>query len=188
MRHAILLGPLACVVLTLGCQTAPDPSLVQQCIAVTKSWHLGLRSRVEPGDTPDDREYKSVVRVAESASEIFTARATQAGRNIELVKSTSKALKQKYGVALTEDTSAVSGEIRYTMTESLDGTLEYIDVALYDGGKQLITRERVWNNTEATISTTRDTRLYATLYNESFVDNIARKTADLLRGNGTVTQ
>ncbi|MDP2883522.1 MAG: hypothetical protein Q8P51_00670 [Ignavibacteria bacterium] len=175
MRHAILLGPLACVVLTLGCQTAPDPSLMRQRIAVTKSWHLAYSSRLEPGDTPSSRETS-------------TWRATQAPRNGGIVKMTSKALKQKYGVALTEDSSAVSGEIRLIMTESLDGTLEFIDVALYDVSKQLITRVRVWNNTEETIYTMRSSRLYSLVFNESFADDIAGKTADLLRGNGTVTQ
>jgi hypothetical protein len=175
MRRAILPGPLACIVLILGCQTAPDPSLVRQRISFTRSWHLGYSSRLEPGDTPSSRETSAW-------------RSTQDRRDIGLVKLTSRALKQKYGVRLTEETSAVSGEIRYTMTESLDGTLQYIDLTLYDEGKQLITRIRVWNNTEGTIYTLRDSRLYSLLFNQSFADNIAGKTADLLRGNGTVKQ
>ena len=194
MRHAILLGPLACVVLTLGCQTAPDPSLVRQRIAVTKSWHLGLRSRLEPGDNrddlPDDLKYQSVMNPAQSASLTFWLRETELeyGMNIGLVNQTSRALKQKYGVALAEDTSAVSGEIRFTMTRSLNGTLEYIDVALYDVGKQLITRVRVWNNTDGTNNRFLDGRNAYFSPNESIADNIARKTADLLRDNVTVTQ
>jgi hypothetical protein len=175
MPGGIWLRLLACTILALGCQTAPDPNLTRQRISDTNSWHLACSSRLEPGDTPSSRETTSW-------------RATQDRRNIGLVNMTSKALRQKYQIPLIEDTAAVCGEIRYIFTESLDGTLDRIDVALYDADRQLITRARVWNNTEGTITTLRDSRLYSLLFNERFADDIAGKTAELLRGNGTMTQ
>lgn len=186
MRRAVLLGPLACVVLTFGCQTVPDPSLIRERIAHTKSWHLVSSSRLEPGDTPGFQElsYSSTMSVPKGP---LTSQPERVQFNIRIANRTSHMLKEKYGIALTEDTSGASGEIRITLRESLSGALESVDVALYDVGKQLITRAVVWNNTEDP-TYTRDDRRYYSSFNESFADNIAGKTAALLRGGGMVTQ
>jgi hypothetical protein len=163
MRHAILFGPLVYIVLSLGCQTTPDPMLVRQRIAITKSWHLALTSNLDPADIAPPKKRSLLVNL------------------------TGQALKQTYGVALTEDTLSASGEIRIIITaDSFNSAVKSIDVALYDVGRQLITRSAVWNSKEQEMSTFGNSQPDVRKFNENIADRIAKKTADLLR-EGRVT-
>ena len=170
MRRAIVLVPFASVFLVLGCHTAPDPSIVRQRIAVTRSWHLAYDSRLDPSET-------------RSLQETSTLRSAQVDRNLQLVDLISEALRQRFGVPVTQDTSVGSGEIRLTTTESLSGVPKYVDIVLHDATHQLITRTKIWNDTEALIQTAQDTRRDPHSFNQSFAAYVASKTASLLAGD-----
>jgi hypothetical protein len=152
-----------------------DPSIVRQRIAVTKSWHLVYNSRLDPSE-------------ARPLQETSTLRSAQVDRNLQMVDQISEVLKQKFEVPVTKDTFVASGEIRLTTTESLNGAPKYIDIALYDASNQLITRARIWNDTEAMIQTGQDTRSDPHAFNQSFAAYVAGKTASLLAGKQTDDQ
>jgi hypothetical protein len=161
-----------CVLLALACQTAPSPALIRQRIDDTKSWHLGSSTRYEPSGAP-------------VLSQPVERRFKPADWYAWLLNSTSRILKNKYGIVLTEDTSATSGELCFVVTESFDGTIMKIDLVLNDAGKQPITQSTIFVPAELP-SHPWPTR--ADSKEEDLADYVAGKTATVLRGTSTVTR
>lgn len=176
MRDAILLTTLVSALILSDCGSSSDPALVRQHIALVKAWHLVYSSRLDPNET-------------RPLQETSTLRSVQVDRNLEFVDLTSEVLKQKYGVPVTEDTTAVCGQIRLTSTESLSGQPRYIDIALYDSNDQLITRTRVWVDTQARIEISQsDTRRDPHSFNRNLAAYVAERIVDLLVAKQTITQ
>ena len=172
MRRDIILVPLMCIILAFSCQTSPDSNLIRQRIVATKSWHLVSSTRYEPSGAP----------VISQPSE---RRFKPADWYAWLLNSTSRVLENKYGIVLTEDTSARSGELCFVVTESFDGRISKIELAMRDAGKELITRIVIYRSAELPSHpwpTRRDSK------DEEFADYIAGKTAAVLRDVSTVTQ
>jgi hypothetical protein len=170
MRDAILLGALMCLLLALACQTLPSPALIRQRIDDTKSWHLNASTRYEPSGAP----------VLSQSSE---RRFKPADWYAWLIRSTSSILKNKYGIVLTEDTSATSGELCFVVTELFDGRIGKIELTLDDAGKQSIMRLTIFVPAELP---THPWPIRADAKDDDLAGYIAGKTAAVLRGTSTV--
>ncbi len=172
MRHDVLLAVLMCIVLAFSCQTAPDLTLIRQRITAINSWRLVSSTLYEPSGAP----------VISQPSE---RRFKPADWYAWLLNSTSRILENKYGIVLTEDTSARSGELCFVVTESFDGKISKIELTMHDASKEPITRLAIYGRAELPSHpwpTRTDSK------DEDFADYIAGKTAAVLRGTSAVTQ
>ena len=172
MRHTILASVLAFSLISVHCGSSADPALIRHRIALVQAWHLTYASRLDPAES-------------RPLQEMSTLKSVQVDRNLQFVDLTSDALRQRFGVPVVDDTIAFCGQIRIRATESSDGRIKYIDVGLYDASDELITKARVWNDTQATIRTTQETQGTQRdphAYNRSIATITAERIADLLAG------
>lgn len=176
MRHAILLAALWSAVILSNCGSSADPALVRQRIVRIKTWHLSYSSRLDPNET-------------RSLKETATMQPAQVDRNLRFADLASEVLKQRFGVPVVEDSSAASGEIRITMTESLNGPPKYANIALYDSNSQFITRAKVWIDTQARIAVDQSNpQRDPHLFNQALAAYVAEGIVDLLVAKQTGTR
>ena len=172
MRNLVLFAALLFSLLALQCGSSTDIALVRQRLAPIKAWRLAYSNRLDPGENRPLRE-------------ISTQGLPQVDRNLRFVDLTAQVLRERFGVAVTEDTTVLCGDIRVTATESSDGRLKYFDIALLDSKDDLITKTRMWNDTQAMIQTsleTQDTPHDPHAINRSLAGLVAARIADLLSG------
>ncbi len=172
MRLSTLVITLFFSLLSSSCGPSADIAMVRQRLAPIKAWRLAYSNRL---DLNENRPLH----------EITTQRSPQVDRNLQFVDLTAQALKEKFGISVTDDATVPCGNIRVTATEALDGRLKYFDIALLDAKDDLITKTRAWNDTQVMIQTsqeTQDKRYDPHAVNESLANFVAAKIADLLSG------
>jgi len=135
MKLTLLPATIICSLLLSNCASTSGTFQNRERISLVKSWQIVYSSRV----LTTSRQFTDWG--ASDQSEPVTGTRSE----LQFPRSLLSALKNKFKIPLTEDTTEAHAQMRLEAGVYPDGEVTYLDIKLYDLNKEWIAHTRVFN-------------------------------------------